>query len=207
MEKSNFKNSSKEIQFLKAEIERTAGLKVRTPSDFNYLTEVITNSTNEMLSSTTLKRLWGYISGAENIRHSTLNVLSKYLGYKNWDDFITVNFKKVFDAVYSTELKENAHLEILWEPNRRIKIKHLVNNTYAIEEQTNTVFKKGDTFKCPFFILHEPLCITELKQGNNEIALYVFGGAGITAIKADHADIMESSDAQMGGVTSRFSIR
>lgn len=199
MEKINFKKSSKEIQLLITEIERKAGLKARTPSDFNYLTEIIISSTNEMLSSTTLKRLWGYISGSETIRNSTLNLLSKYLGYKDWDDFITANYKKNFDVVYATELGKDSHLDIFWDPNRKIRIKHLNDNTFVIEEQINTIFKKGDTFKCPFFILNEPLCISEFKHKNNDIATFVFGGAGIKTIKVDQRDTTPSASGIGGG--------
>ena len=33
----------------------------------------------------TLKRLWGYIDGADETRSSTLDIISRTLGFRDWE--------------------------------------------------------------------------------------------------------------------------
>ncbi|MDO5980611.1 hypothetical protein [Flavivirga spongiicola] len=54
---------------------------------FNELSENIHIKTNVLLSTTTLKRVWGKVNYASAPSISTLNALSQYAGYENWRDF------------------------------------------------------------------------------------------------------------------------
>lgn len=61
--------------------------KMKTPKDFEFLSECIFDRFKEKLSPTTLKRLWGYLPESTTPRKSTLNILSMFVGYANWKDF------------------------------------------------------------------------------------------------------------------------
>ena len=69
------------IEKLKEYVESVAGFNLYTPKDFDNLTEYIFKETGSLLSSTTLKRIWGYLhENKENTpRLSTLNILSKFI--------------------------------------------------------------------------------------------------------------------------------
>jgi len=54
---------------------------------FTELSERIQEETDVMLSSTTLKRVWGRVNYKGRPSISTLNALSRFLGYANWRDF------------------------------------------------------------------------------------------------------------------------
>ena len=54
------KIEAKYLDCLKEAVEKTVGKKMNTPRDFDLLSIYVYNLTNEHLSSTTLKRLWGY---------------------------------------------------------------------------------------------------------------------------------------------------
>jgi hypothetical protein len=75
------------IDRLKAAIEASVDRKMRTPKDFDYLSEQIFKSVHQTISPTTLKRLWGYLSETTVQRPSTLNILSQFVGYDSWDAF------------------------------------------------------------------------------------------------------------------------
>ena len=60
-----------EIAQLRIDIESDINHKVRTPYDFDSLSGAIWERMHENLSPTTLKRLWGYISGADNPNWTT----------------------------------------------------------------------------------------------------------------------------------------
>lgn len=54
-----------EILSLRQDIEREVKRQIRTPYDFEFLAGVIWERLHENISPTTLKRLWGYIDGAD----------------------------------------------------------------------------------------------------------------------------------------------
>lgn len=65
--------------------------------DFEYLSELIFDASNILLSVSTLKRLWK--QEKESLPHSsTLNALAVFTGYKDWNDF-----KKNFSDINKTD--------------------------------------------------------------------------------------------------------
>ena len=75
------------IEQLREAIEKEAGRKMKTPKDFDYLSEVIERQLHEHISSTTLKRMWGYLAEPVTPRISTLDILAQFLGHADWDAF------------------------------------------------------------------------------------------------------------------------
>ena len=72
-------------------IEGAVERKMKTPKDFEFLSECIFEKYHEKISPTTLKRLWGYLSESTTPRKSTLDILSMFVGYDNWKDFCKKN--------------------------------------------------------------------------------------------------------------------
>ena len=80
--------TSPEIAELKHRIEANLKRKMKTPTDFVFLSGAVFERTRETMSPTTLKRLWGYIDGADQTRNSTLEILSRFLGFEGWEQFV-----------------------------------------------------------------------------------------------------------------------
>ena len=57
-------------------IEEVTGQHYDSPKDFDKLSQQIFFKTEEMVSPSTLKRLWGYIDSASSPRSYTLDVLA-----------------------------------------------------------------------------------------------------------------------------------
>ena len=76
-----------EILQMRRDIEISVERNINTPADFEFLSGVIWERTKTSISTSTLKRLWGYIDGADNTRQCTLELLSKTLGYKSWKEY------------------------------------------------------------------------------------------------------------------------
>lgn len=72
---------------LREEIESFVDRKMKTPKDFDFLAEQIFDKLHENVSSTTLKRIWGYLSESSSPRLSTLDILAQFVEYKDWDEF------------------------------------------------------------------------------------------------------------------------
>ena len=69
-------------------LEERTGLNMKRNHDFAYLSELLLAECHEYISTTTLKRMWGYIHDQESKpSKNTLNVLAKFLGFDDFADF------------------------------------------------------------------------------------------------------------------------
>ncbi len=56
--------------------------------DFENLSEQIFVETNTIISASTLKRIWGKVQYKSKPNISTLDALTRFIGYSNWRDFV-----------------------------------------------------------------------------------------------------------------------
>lgn len=75
------------IERLREAIEIAVDRKMKTPKDFDFLAGQIFDKLHENVSSTTLKRIWGYLPETSAPRISTLDLLARFVDYENWDSF------------------------------------------------------------------------------------------------------------------------
>ena len=80
-------NLNQNIERLRKTIETQAEREMRTPKDFDFLSERVFEKVHQTVSPTTLKRMWGYLSEAVVPRISTLNIMSQFVGYDDWESF------------------------------------------------------------------------------------------------------------------------
>ncbi|QJD96984.1 ATP-binding protein [Mucilaginibacter robiniae] len=80
-----------ELELLKKTILATANITVITPAVFKDLSIEVSKATKKQVSSSTLKRIFGF--AAYNFQPSlyTLNVLAEYCGYESWNAFALKN--------------------------------------------------------------------------------------------------------------------
>ena len=134
-------------------IEEVTGQHYDSPKDFNQLSELIFSKTEEMVSPTTLKRIWGYLDSASSPRSYTLDVLARFLGYRDYEAFKTENQHPdvqsditLCDKVSCEDLAIGDLLELSWLPNRVCRVEHLGGGNFRIVEAQNTKLSVGDTF-------------------------------------------------------------
>lgn len=173
-----------EIEKLKRCIEENLDRKIKTPNDFIFLSGAVWERTHETISSTTLKRLWGYVKGYGKMRDSTLEILSRFLGYESWNNFLDI-IGRESDSVTVLSPHINADslavgncLEVSWMPNRCCTFRYLGDKKFIVEKAENSKLKVGDTFCCHLFILHEPLYLSNLVQGTNQPVDFIVGNKG-----------------------------
>lgn len=77
----------KAIEQLRLAVERKAGRKMQTNKDFDCLSESVYDQTHAKISTTTLKRIWGYLSEGVTPRRYTLDQLARFIGYDDFDAF------------------------------------------------------------------------------------------------------------------------
>lgn len=182
-----------EILQLRLDIERSVKRKIRTPYDFEFLTGAIWERLHENISPTTLKRLWGYIEGADTTRRTTLCLLSQFLGYADWEGYLEALKQRsdveseafMGEGVHTADLEKGQMVEVAWLPNRTAVFRYLGDGKYEVAEAENAKIKKGDTFRCEFMLIGQPLYLDDLRQaGREETVSYVAGSRnGLTKVR------------------------
>lgn len=185
--------NTKELENLRNDIRELAGFhdKTLSPSDFDLLEQNIKKELPQSaINAKTLKRLFGYDKTNEEsfIRLYTLDVLSRFLGYGNWNAYLehlhllegsgSGDFKG--DEINAEDLSIGDTLRIAWQPNRKSTLKYLGNQKFEVTETENSKWQVGDTFLCKHFIMGKPLYVDNLtdKDGVLKSAMYVVGEKG-----------------------------
>ena len=176
-------------EILKKEVERTLGHELRSAADYERLSELVMAHLNEYLSPTTLKRFWGYLPKEKvTTRTHTLDVLARFTGYRDFDtlcqrmDALTEGQIQevqsgilVTDRVNSYSINPGQIIEVRWNPDRRIKVRHHGDGRFEILEADNTKLSVSDTFECHLMIQHEPLYLDRLVHEGGKPVAYVAG--------------------------------
>ena len=165
---------------LKKEIEDCTYGRPVTHGDYVRLSKVIAEKTNEYVSPTTLKRFWGYLHDYNSPSRFTLNVLSRFLGYSDYDHFIrgekSDDSSGFFVCTYTTEtLTIGDRLELTWRPNRRIIIRYQGEQMFEVVKSYNAKITTGDTFSVSFFIEGEPVTFTKVTHKGKYPLIYTAG--------------------------------
>lgn len=182
-----------EILQLRLDIEGSVKRKIRTPYDFEFLTGAIWERLHENISPTTLKRLWGYIEGADTTRRTTLCLLSQFLGYADWEGYLEALKQRsdveseafMGEGVHTADLQRGEMVEVAWLPNRTAVFRYLGDGKYEVAEAENAKIKKGDTFRCEFMLVGQAMYLDDLRQADREEPVsYVAGSRnGLTKVK------------------------
>ena len=168
------KPNETEILQLREMVEESVSRKMKTPADFQFLTGVIQERCKETLGVTTLKRIWGYVEGYDTTRYSTLSVLARCVGFRDWNDFLA-NHDRTGEssnpvlgrALHPDEIPVEGLVRIAWSPDRRVLLRHLGEGSFMVVESENSKLKPGDSFSCSCFILGEPLYLDNFVHGDN----------------------------------------
>ncbi|MGN0188584.1 MAG: hypothetical protein ACI395_03630 [Candidatus Cryptobacteroides sp.] len=175
-----------ELNYLLQLVERQYGRKLSSTTDFESLSVIIEKETGELLSSSTLKRLYGYVTLKPVPRKATLDILSKFVGKHNYEDFCTdLKENPVFNStffsskiVYSSELEVSQHLRIGWMPDRVILLKYLGDMLYEVIESYNSKLLRGDRFEQVSFMMGYPLYISRILRDGEYTPAYLAGMNG-----------------------------
>ena len=161
-----------EIEELKILLEEKYNKALTTTTDFDGFSLFVQKKTNQCVSPSTLKRLWGYVSDSHKPRTDTLDRLAMCLGHKNYRDFVqylktsTRYNSSFFDAhqLTSSELRPGAVVEIGWSPNRTLRLNYLGESEYEVTRSENSKIQAGDRFMAGCFIKNSPLYLPYIER-------------------------------------------
>ena len=184
-----------ELNYLLSQVEKRYGRRIATTTDFEALSVYIEHETGELLSASTLKRLWGYVSSHPTPRKDTLDILCRFIGYRDFRVFCdslktTEAFASDFftdKVVYSEELVPGTRLTIGWNPNRVVTLTYLGDGRYEVTDSANAKLQPGDRFELSHMMLGYPLFIPRIKRGEEYTPAYIAGNnGGLTLLRVEN---------------------
>lgn len=177
--------ANKNITALCQQIDQRLGRPVRTPQDYEYLSQKLLERTRQSLSVSTLKRLYGYVATEGSLRRSTLDILCQYVGYRDWATFCRRDTPAsassdplLADSLSADELCQDDVLRVTWQPDRECHFRCTGQHEFAVERSQNSKLSVGDTFRCHLFVRGEPLYLENLRMQGSAPVLYVCGRDG-----------------------------
>lgn len=173
-----------DLPILYSLIEKTFGKEISENEDYIKLSDCIFAQTHERISESTLKRMFGYVSSDHQPRRSTLDVLSRYVGYKDWHTFLQANDKAnglvesnlmFAKSLLAKDLIRGERVVVRWQPDRICILRYVGQERFVVEEVRGSKLSVGDTFRCDLFIQGEPLFLSDATIGGVPHQRYVCG--------------------------------
>lgn len=188
--KGTLKKDGKELTALRKSIETHIGHAITISPDFTELSEAIQAKNHEYVSVNTLKRIWNYIDDGNVPSVSTLSVLARFIGFNDWDSFVTnldrtaTSQEFLGEGIRCDSLAIDDRVSISWSPNREIVVKYLGDNSFVVQEVRHSKLAVGDTFKCLSMFNKQPLFLDELSHvGFDKPMSYICGKKGGVQVK------------------------
>ena len=131
-------------------LSRKAGYDVATPHGAEQLQKEMETLTGDRLSVNTLKRLVGILPYEGDQRASTLDIVAKYLGFRDAKELQAFVEGKVSDFslpphyIDLPALKPDVTVIMGWSPGRRITMRHLSDGRYILTEAINSKLREED---------------------------------------------------------------
>ena len=181
-----------ELNYLLDLVEKHYGRKLSTTTDFESLSVIIEKTTGDLLSSSTLKRLYGYVSLNTVPRKTTLDILSRFIGNRDYETFrISLSNDPQFSSrffsaktVTTSELKAGDRLRIGWPANRIVTLNYLGDDLFEVDTSVNASLVKGDRFLQVSFMKGYPLYLSRILRDGDYTPAYVAGmNSGLNLIE------------------------
>ena len=187
---------------LLAQLELVCKREMKTPRDFDWLSDEMRAKRGETVSANTLKRLWGYLPTNVKPREYTLDCLSRFIGYRDYTHFLEhdrtlTSEESSSEAVVSRKLNVSQELAVrdrvllTWSPGRTCAVRHLGKDLFVVENSQRTRLQAGNTFRCGLMIEGEPLYIDDLVQEGRTPVAYVCGKVG-----GIHFEVIRASEVE-----------
>ena len=179
--------STENIQSLCRAIDQAMGRRMQVPKDFDQLSEHISARLGKTVSSSTLKRVWGYVDAPGTPLPWTLNTLASFIGFADFDAFcrsLTDDGEVPSNPVTNRhvnvkdDLTAGDELTLSWQPGRLCRVRYLGNLQFQVVASVATRLQPNDRFQCSLIIEGEPLFLTNLQQPGRPVTNCVCGRNG-----------------------------
>ncbi|MDE6300464.1 MAG: hypothetical protein K2M19_01945 [Muribaculaceae bacterium] len=171
------------IECLKRDIEMRFFHTFKTPADFKLLSLNIKKETGEVISESTLQRIWGYSKSTTRPRLTTLTTLARCLDFIDWDAYVVSLIKESraesdfvnVGSLSSDDLHPSDRVRIVWMPERSALLEYIGDMRFRVLEAVNAKLRKDDTFVAHFFRKGSALTCFDVRRGEQTLGNYIAG--------------------------------
>lgn len=173
---------------VKKKIEEKAGITIRYPKDCEVLAMRISRQCGCNVSSSTLKRLFGFVKGTQEPRMYTLDIIANFLDYHCWDELVEylVDFKKASNRIEQVDcraLKPGSVFRIHLGAVSTTEITYCEKFQFEVIQQTKTELLPGDIIHLKKIQLDLPVLIIALERQGVKTTNIILGKVtGVTKI-------------------------
>lgn len=180
-----------EIEELLKLVRRKYAKGLNTTTDFEEFTLHLKALNVGEVSTSTMKRLFGYVNDIHTPRMFTLNVLSKYIGFIDFMSFCSdlktspLYNSSFFSAeqILTKDLTPGDEIEIGWAPNRYILLSFKGDVYFEVIESKQSKLLVGDCFETISFQKGQPLLLPYILRDTQRTPPFIAGrNGGLTII-------------------------
>lgn len=181
-----------EIEELKLLVEEKYGRGLNTTTDFEMFSVHLKKKYGKTMSSSTLKRIYGYVGDEHKPRIVTLDILAQFVGFASYKDFVfhlksSTKYNSSFfmaDQLTSAELSAGMEIVVGWSPNRMLTLRYCGNSAFEVVASENSKLLPGDRFTTGCFIMGQPLLLPFIERNGKHTMPFVAGrNGGLTILK------------------------
>jgi len=170
------------------ELAHAAGLKLTSTQDYEALSEYVASRTNRRLGLTTLKRMGGYLREGVNGRRLALDMMSRALGYRGYEDYVAKVTSPHDEGALplppmdcwldSATLPKGAQVMVCWQPGRVCVLEAVDPDTgeWVIIETENSRLSAGTRVSQRWIVQGMPLYLY-MREGSEPSRIHVCGGS------------------------------
>ena len=169
---------------IKEHIEKRLGSAIRYHSDCESLSFEIEKVTKQKVSTNTLKRLFGFIMGVSEPRLFTLDTIALYLGYTNWDVYLS-SLDRLGNSGFNSlqeinisDLALKAVVQFDYEPDRMVQVRYEGENRFTVVAVKFSKLRENDLLEISHFVLNYPLVILSVIRDGNNLGRFTAGKVG-----------------------------
>ncbi|MCQ2223729.1 MAG: hypothetical protein MJZ35_08085 [Bacteroidaceae bacterium] len=159
---------------LRKEVEQTLGMPVRTPKDFDLLSNKIYEKTHEQINSFTLKRFYGYIDRGRCSR-ATLDIISRFAGHRDWLAFLQKkkeentaesSSEEIASLLTADQLQVGDLIKLTWQSDREVLVRYIGDECLTILDSKNSKLRTGEVYQCNAIVNKLPLVLKGVKDSH-----------------------------------------
>ena len=159
------------------------GYTPTTPTGFNDLGRQIQQITGDTLSPSSIKRLWGYIPYEGKFSSTTLDILARYNGMKDWE-----SFRKSLQENPASDDESGFHdnnitdtskytpgdrIELSWNDGKECELECVGRMRFRVLRSENIKLKTSDTVTLHTLCIGQPVYISDIIRGDIHYTAYV----------------------------------
>ena len=153
-----------------------------TPTEFNALSQKIQKKTGNSISQSSIKRLWGYVEYSSFPSLTTLNILSQFNGFADWNAFINSLYPNestddsgfLADSLANTgRLQTGERLALSWDNDKSCEMECISDMRFRVNKSHNIKLQEGDILTLHILSIGHPIYVSDIVRGDQHIPAYI----------------------------------